>query len=61
MAVDTDRINRLSPRAKIGEMLVAISEGRNEDADAYFRSVVNGKVVDRIRNVLDTRPYRKGI
>ena len=53
MAVDPSRLKRLSQKAKIGEMLVAISDGRTDDADAYFREVVHEKVVGRIRDVMD--------
>jgi hypothetical protein len=53
MAVDTSRLARLSQKTKIGEMLVAISEGRTADADVIFNDVVNEKAVERIRDVLD--------
>ena len=53
MAFDPSRLGRLSQKEKIGEMLVAVSEGRTDDADLIFRDVVNEKVVERIRTVLD--------
>jgi len=55
MALSAEKTCHMDQKAKIGEMILAVADGRIDDADSLFESVMHEKSVERIRSVLDSR------